>query len=163
MFAAIENALKQREEQLAARAKRQQQQQEAAQHAPAPQPKPPQPPTAKPPLAAPLGNPGPAAATAFAGAVGRSPDAPGGGAAGSEEDGCAGGRPETPSVTSQLRDALVAEVSGLADNVQEVCSMIRADTAALAHPNGALTDSPRKQANEVRRCSSYACILLYPQ
>ena len=35
--------------------------------------------------------------------------------------------------TRELRGALVAEVSGLAENVQEVCGMIRADTAQLAH------------------------------
>ena len=151
VFAAIEHALKRREEQqLAARAK--QQQQEAAQRATnGAQPRPallPQ--AAKPPLAAPLGSAfGSAAAAAGPAAAGRSPEALSGGVDEDSGTAAAAVAADTPLVTSQLRDALVAEVSGLADNVQEVCSMIRADTAALAHPNGVLTDSPRKQANEV--------------
>lgn len=53
--------------------------------------------------------------------------------------------------TRELRGALVAEVSGLAENVQEVCGMIRADTAQLAHPQQqpAAPDSPRRLAHEV--------------
>ncbi|BDA49325.1 probable 1-phosphatidylinositol-3-phosphate 5-kinase FAB1C [Coccomyxa sp. Obi] len=146
VFAAIENALKRREEQLAARAKHQQQ--EAAQRAvTSAQPRPAISQAAKPPLAAPLTNHGSAAATGQT-VAGRSPEALNGNVDEDSGMATAGGGPDSHLVMSQLRDALVAEVSGLADNVQEVCSMIRADTAALAHPNGVLTESPRKQAHE---------------
>ena len=149
VFAAIENALKRREEHLAARAK-QQQQEAALRAASAAQPRPAGPQAAKPPLAAPLTNHGSGSAAATPTIAGRSPEALSGNF---DEDGGMGavaGAADMQLVTSQLRDALVAEVSGLADNVQEVCSMIRADTAALAHPNGVLTEPPRRQANEVR-------------
>ena len=48
---------------------------------------------------------------------------------------------------SHLRNALMAEVSGLVENIQEVCALIRADATDLANP--APSDSPRRQANEV--------------
>ena len=48
---------------------------------------------------------------------------------------------------SHLRTALMAEVSGLVENIQEVCTLIRADGTELA--NLTLSDSPCKQANEV--------------
>ena len=41
----------------------------------------------------------------------------------------------------------MAEVSGLVENIQEVCALIRADATELAALS--LADSPRKQANEV--------------
>ena len=41
----------------------------------------------------------------------------------------------------------MAELSGLVENIQEVCALIRADATELAALN--LADSPRKQANEV--------------
>lgn len=44
----------------------------------------------------------------------------------------------------------MAEVSGLVENIQEVCALIRADATELAALS--LADSPRKQANEV--CST---------
>ena len=43
----------------------------------------------------------------------------------------------------------MAEVSGLVENIQEVCTLIRADALELAALS--LADSPRKQANEVTR------------
>ncbi len=58
----------------------------------------------------------------------------------------------------------MAEVSGLVENIQEVCALIRADATELAALS--LADSPRKQANEVclfRFCSPSlsAMTLLY--
>ena len=48
---------------------------------------------------------------------------------------------------SHLRTALMAEVSGLVENIQDVCALIRADATDLATP--APSDAPHKQANEV--------------
>ena len=64
----------------------------------------------------------------------------------------AAGSPDEPSNTeagflSHLRNALMAEVSGLVENIQEVCALIRADATELGNP--APSDSPRRQANEV--------------
>jgi hypothetical protein len=71
-----------------------------------------------------------------------------------EEGGAAAAAAAAPGGpdTRELRAALVAEVSGLAENVQEVCAMIRADTTQLAQPPGsgpAPPDSPRRLAREV--------------
>lgn len=142
MFAAIDGALKWREERLAARA--------AAEHSVAAAARQLQRAPSRPPLAAPLGN-NPAGGNPAAPAArdGKPPAAP------PEEGGAGGGTPgvDTPSAR-ELRDALVAEVLGLAENVQEVCAMIRADTAALAAGDAgggvSAPASPRRQAHEVR-------------
>ena len=55
---------------------------------------------------------------------------------------------------SHLRNALMAEVSGLVENIQEVCALIRADATDLANP--APSDSPRRQANEVLLSSCHS-------
>lgn len=71
---------------------------------------------------------------------------------GAAEEGSAGVASFGGPDTRELRAALVAEVSGLAENVQEVCAMIRADTTQLAAPPGsnpAPPDSPGRLAREV--------------
>ena len=51
----------------------------------------------------------------------------------------------------------MAEVSGLVENIQEVCSLIRADAIELAALS--LTSSPRRQANEVTHVLLTALLL----
>jgi len=51
----------------------------------------------------------------------------------------------------------MAEVSGLVENIQEICALIRADATELAAMS--LADSPRKQANEVMHAST-PCVLI---
>jgi hypothetical protein len=135
VFAAIDAALMKREERAAAQQAMRQKLPLAA---------------AKPPLAAPLGGGNSAAAAAaapvvskFAAAAGAAAEAP----PGKGEDESAAAVEAVP--TSELRAALVAEVSGLAETIQEVCSTIRADTSELTHLPVAHTESPRRQATEV--------------